>query len=105
MTRDGSEPYPSDIEQQGSTNGKDQLGHLPAQERPYEQQRVPSLLTVKDVRRLLPQLGRDALYALMKSGAIPSVRVAGKLLTTYQAVQRWIDRITNGSMGEDAKQR
>jgi hypothetical protein len=52
---------------------------------------------------MFPQLGRDAIYALLNSGEIPSFRVAGKLLTTYGAVQGWIDRKTNGSMNEEAR--
>ena len=103
MNPDGSEAKPPDIDQQDSTQKGDQLGHLLTPERRYERQSVPSLLTVRDVRQLMPQLGRDAIYALMKSGALPSIRVAGKFITTTDAARRWIDRITNGSMHEDAK--
>ena len=74
-----------------------QLGEAPGSG-PGNPVTAPPLLFVGDLRRLLPGLGRDAVYGLLRSGEIPSRLIAGKYVTTQAALQDWIDEITNGHM-------
>jgi hypothetical protein len=60
------------------------------------------LLFVSDLRRMLPSLGRDAIYGLLRSGEIPNRKVAGKLATTPAAVENWLSSITNGTTEHEA---
>ena len=55
------------------------------------------LLTVGDLKLMTPMLGEDTIYALFRSGAIAARKVAGRWFTTPDAVQNWIDSITNGT--------
>lgn len=48
------------------------------------------LLTVKDLRRILP-LGRDRCYALMHSSGFPSMRIGRNFFVRTTALLEWLD--------------
>jgi excisionase family DNA binding protein len=52
--------------------------------------REPLLLTVRDVEVAL-QLGRTRTYELVRSGAIPVLRVGRAVRVPREALRRWID--------------
>jgi excisionase family DNA binding protein len=49
-----------------------------------------SLLTPKDLEAELPDLGRSTIYALLKAGTIPSVRLGKKFFTPRAALDQWL---------------
>jgi len=49
------------------------------------------LLTPADLQAELPDLGRATIYALLKAGTIPSVRLGKKFFTPRHAFQRWLE--------------
>ncbi len=51
------------------------------------------LLFVCDLRLMLPGIGRDAIYGLLRSGEIPNRLIAGRRATTPEAVDRWLNSI------------
>ena len=63
---------------------------------------VPTLLTLQDLRQLLPMLGEDAIYGLLKSGELAARKVGGKWVTTPDAVDAWLDLITAGGRRGDS---
>lgn len=48
-----------------------------------------SVLSVKDLQTILP-FGKSKLYALVKSGALPVIKVGRNYVTTREAVEQWI---------------
>lgn len=50
----------------------------------------PDLLTVQQVADRL-QLGRNKVYALVNSHAIPAFRVGGSIRVPREALGRWVD--------------
>ena len=55
------------------------------------------LLFVADLQHVLRGLGEDAIYGLLRSGGIKGREVAGRWVTTPEAVQDWLNSITNGT--------
>ena len=53
------------------------------------------LLFVKDLRQMFPGLGSDAVYALLTNREIPASKVGGKWVTTPEAVEGWLQRISS----------
>lgn len=51
--------------------------------------KLPSVLTPRDLQNFLP-VGRDAVYRLLSSGAIRSVRSGQKYLVTLGALQDFL---------------
>lgn len=60
------------------------------------------LLTVRELQELFPQLGRDAIYGLLMTNELSGVKVAGRWVTTPEAVDNWLNRITYGTNGPEA---
>jgi len=52
--------------------------------------KAKTLLTPKDLESELPDLGRSTIYALLKAGIIPSVRLGKKIFTPRSALDRWL---------------
>ena len=52
--------------------------------------KMKSLLTPKDRESELPDLGRSTIYALLKAGTIPSIRLGKKIFTPRAALEKWI---------------
>ena len=52
---------------------------------------LPDLLTVKELQEFL-RLGRNRTYELLKSRAIPSIRLGQKLLVPRQGVREFLAR-------------
>jgi excisionase family DNA binding protein len=52
---------------------------------------LPDLLTVKELQEFL-RLGRNRTYALLKSRAIPSIRLGQKFLVPRQGVREFLAR-------------
>ena len=48
-----------------------------------------SVLSVKDLQTILP-FGKSKLYTLVKSGALPVIKVGRNYVTTREAVEQWI---------------
>lgn len=48
-----------------------------------------SVLSVKDLQTILP-FGKSKLYALVKTGALPVIKVGRNYVTTREAVEQWI---------------
>ena len=51
---------------------------------------LKTLLTPKDLETELPDLGRSTIYALLKVGTIPSIRLGKKFFTPRAAFDRWL---------------
>jgi excisionase family DNA binding protein len=49
-----------------------------------------TLLTPKDLEAELPDLGRSTIYALLKAGTIPSIRLGKKFFTPRAAFDLWL---------------
>ena len=62
----------------------------------------PRLLYIKDLKKMFNGLGEDAIYGLLRSGEIPSRLVAGRWVTTTEAVENWLNSITNGTNDPEA---
>jgi excisionase family DNA binding protein len=63
------------------------MTHSAAQSPHFED--LPELLTPKDLMEYLP-LGRDAIYAALKSQAIRNVRVGQKFIITKGALREFL---------------
>jgi excisionase family DNA binding protein len=66
---------------------------------------APDLLRVADIAMLL-RISRSRTYALIKSGAIPSVRFGGTLRVPRRAYERWIashDELALGAVQASGK--
>lgn len=50
---------------------------------------APDLLTVAEVRRILPA-GRNLLYEMLKDGRLPSVRLGRRLMVPRAGLARFI---------------
>ena len=59
----------------------------------------PLLLTVKDLEAEL-QLGRTRTYELVRSGAIPVIRIGRAVRVPRDALRRWVEDRTSGSCVE-----
>jgi excisionase family DNA binding protein len=51
----------------------------------------PALLTVNEVARVLA-ISRDSVYRLVRSGALPSVRVGERLRFRPEQIEAYLDR-------------
>jgi excisionase family DNA binding protein len=63
------------------------------------------LLTPKDLEAELPDLGRSTIYALLKTGVIPSVRLGKKIFTPRAAFDNWLKGVGLGSLSLQALER
>jgi excisionase family DNA binding protein len=59
----------------------------PRQPRPFEE--LPEILTPQDLVDYLP-IGRDAVYAALKSQTIPNVRLGQKYLIPRQGLREFL---------------
>jgi excisionase family DNA binding protein len=50
------------------------------------------LLTIRQVQERL-QLNRDRVYAMVRSGQIPSVRIGGGIRIPRPAYERWVESL------------
>ena len=50
-----------------------------------------SILSVKDLQSILP-FGKSKIYALVKAGALPVIKVGRNYVTTEAAVERWLEK-------------
>jgi excisionase family DNA binding protein len=58
---------------------------------------MDKLLLRPDEAAELLGLGRSKLYALLKSGALPSVRLGGAVRVPAEALRRWVAQQTTGT--------
>ncbi len=73
------------------------LARLGYGERSYDDEaQRPRLMFVKDLKRVLQGIGDDTIYALLNSGEIPARKVGNKWLTTPEAVDAWLQGISDG---------
>ena len=50
-----------------------------------------SVLSVKDLQSILP-FGKSKIYALVKAGALPVIKVGRNYVTTEAAVEQWLQK-------------
>jgi len=53
---------------------------------------MDTLLLKPDEAAAWLRVGRSKLYALLKSGDLPSVRIGGSIRVPVEALRRWIER-------------
>jgi len=68
---------------------KDRLSIMSTPKQPLRFEDLPEILTPQHLVNYLP-IGRDAVYAALKSRAIPSVRLGQKFLVTKAALRDFL---------------
>lgn len=61
---------------------------------------LPDLATVDEVREVLP-IGRDAVYAAVRSGELPSIRIGRRVLVPRAGLERLIEEAVADVEGDD----
>src|SRR5262249_37086658 len=49
-------------------------------------------------------MGRSRLYALLKDGTIPCIRIGGSVRISVSALQEWVERLSEGSSAAPGRQ-
>lgn len=60
-------------------------------ERKYKNYNLSNLMTAKELQEYL-KIGKNTAYAMMKNGAVPTVRIGNKNYVVVDKLQTYIDR-------------